>query len=124
MAIRQQKGTRFMDASKVIVITGASDGVGAAAARSLAKAGHQVVLAGRSPEKTKRVAAEPGADSHIADFADLGAVRALAATVQAKYPRIDVLANNAGESPPPGPGRSPSTGTSGRFRCTTSRRSC
>ena len=99
MAIRQQKGTMFMDASKVIVITGASDGIGAAAARSLAKAGHQVVLAGRSPEKTNRVAAELGADSHIAGFTDLGAVRALAATLQAKYPRIDVLANNAGGVP-------------------------
>ena len=54
------------------------------------------MLAGRSPEKTNRIAAELGADSHIADFADLGAVRALAATLQAKYPRIDVLASNAG----------------------------
>jgi NAD(P)-dependent dehydrogenase (short-subunit alcohol dehydrogenase family) len=85
-----------MGTSKVIVITGASDGIGAAAARSLAQAGHQIVLAGRSPDKTSRVAAELEADSHIADFADLGAVRALAATLQAKYPRIDVLANNAG----------------------------
>jgi NAD(P)-dependent dehydrogenase (short-subunit alcohol dehydrogenase family) len=85
-----------MGTSKVIVITGASDGIGAAAARSLAKAGHQVVVVGRSPEKTTRIAAELGADSHLADFADLGAVRELAATLQAKYPRIDVLANNAG----------------------------
>ena len=85
-----------MVTSKVIVITGASDGIGAAAARSLAQAGHQVVLVGRSPDKTNRVAAELEADSHVADFADLGAVRALAATLQANYPRIDVLANNAG----------------------------
>jgi NAD(P)-dependent dehydrogenase (short-subunit alcohol dehydrogenase family) len=85
-----------MDTSKVIVITGASDGIGAAAARSLTKAGHQVVLVGRSPEKTNRIAAELEADSHIADFADLGAVRDLAAILNAKYPRIDVLANNAG----------------------------
>jgi NAD(P)-dependent dehydrogenase (short-subunit alcohol dehydrogenase family) len=85
-----------MDAGKTIIITGASDGIGAAAARSLATAGHQVVLVGRSPEKTNRIAAELGADSHVADFADLGAVRALAATLRAEYPRIDVLANNAG----------------------------
>ncbi len=63
MAIRQEKGTRFMDASKVIVITGASDGIGAAAARSLAKAGHQVAPVGRPPEKMNRVAAELGAES-------------------------------------------------------------
>jgi NAD(P)-dependent dehydrogenase (short-subunit alcohol dehydrogenase family) len=85
-----------MGTSKVIVITGASDGIGAAAARSLARAGHQVVVVGRSPEKTNRIAAQLRADSHVADFADLGAVRALADTLQAKYPRIDVLANNAG----------------------------
>ena len=81
---------------KVIVITGSSDGVGAAAARSLAQAGHQIVLVGRSPEKTSRIAAELSADAHIADFADLGAVRTLAAALLARYPRIDVLANNAG----------------------------
>jgi NAD(P)-dependent dehydrogenase (short-subunit alcohol dehydrogenase family) len=88
-----------MGTSKVIVITGASDGIGAAAARSLAQAGHQVVVVGRSPEKTNRIAAELRADSHVADFTDLGAVRELAATVRAKYPRIDVLANNAGGVP-------------------------
>ena len=81
---------------KVIVITGSSDGVGAAAARILAQAGHQIVLVGRSPEKTSRIAAELSADAHIADFADLGAVRTLAAALLARYPRIDVLANNAG----------------------------
>jgi NAD(P)-dependent dehydrogenase (short-subunit alcohol dehydrogenase family) len=85
-----------MEAGKTIVITGASDGIGAAAARSLAMAGHQVVLVGRSPEKTNRIAAELEADSHVADFTDLGAVRTLAATLRAKYPRIDVLASNAG----------------------------
>lgn len=85
-----------MDTSKVIVITGASDGTGAAAARALGKIGHQVVLVGRSPDKTHRIATELRVDSHITDSADLDAVRALAATLQAKYPRIDVLANNAG----------------------------
>jgi len=89
-----------MATSKVIVITGASDGIGAAAARSLVQAGHQVVLVGRSPEKTNRIAAELQADAHVADFADLGAVRALAATLKEEYPRIDVLANNAGRVPP------------------------
>ena len=99
MAIRQEKDARFMDTSKIIVITGASDGIGAAAARALAKAGHQVVLVGRSPDKTNRIAAELRADAHLADFTDLGAVRALAADLLAKYPRIDVLANNAGGVP-------------------------
>jgi NAD(P)-dependent dehydrogenase (short-subunit alcohol dehydrogenase family) len=88
-----------MDTGKVIVITGASDGIGAAGARALAADGHQVVLVGRSPEKTNRIAAELDADSYVADFADLGAVRALAGTLRERYPRIDVLVNNAGGVP-------------------------
>ncbi|MGN7150444.1 SDR family NAD(P)-dependent oxidoreductase [Arthrobacter sp. SAFR-179] len=81
---------------RTIVITGASDGIGAAAARTLAKAGEQVVVVGRSAEKTRALAGEIGADSYLADFADLAQVRELAAQLKEKYPRIDVLANNAG----------------------------
>ena len=82
--------------SRTIVITGASDGIGAAAARTLAAAGHEVVIVGRSPEKTRAVAEEVGAPFHVADFADLSQVRALARDLQEAHPRIDVLANNAG----------------------------
>ncbi|KRE88123.1 short-chain dehydrogenase [Arthrobacter sp. Soil764] len=81
---------------RTIVITGASDGIGAAAARTLAKAGEQVVVVGRSAEKTRALAGEIGADFYLADFADLAQVRELAAKLEEKYPRIDVLANNAG----------------------------
>ena len=81
---------------QAIVITGASDGIGAAAARQLAARGEKVILVGRSQAKTAAVAAELGAPYHLADFADLGQVRQLAAELQAAYPRIDVLANNAG----------------------------
>ncbi|MCV7077425.1 SDR family NAD(P)-dependent oxidoreductase [Mycobacterium szulgai] len=81
---------------KTIVITGASDGIGAAAARQLSRNGHNVVVVGRSGAKTKAVAAELGADYFVADFADLSQVRALADKIRAEYPRIDVLANNAG----------------------------
>jgi NAD(P)-dependent dehydrogenase (short-subunit alcohol dehydrogenase family) len=81
---------------KTIVITGASDGIGAAGARQLHADGHQVVVVGRSPEKTKAVAEELGADGHVADFARLDEVRGLAAELDAAYPTIDVLANNAG----------------------------
>lgn len=82
--------------SKVIIITGASDGIGAAAARALKSAGHTVVLVGRSPEKTAAIARELHAESFVADFADLDQVRQLAADLQSRYSRIDVLANNAG----------------------------
>ncbi|MGO9509878.1 MAG: SDR family NAD(P)-dependent oxidoreductase, partial [Mycobacterium sp.] len=82
--------------SKTIVLTGASDGIGAAAARKLTADGHQVVLVGRSKAKTTAIASELGADYYLADFADLASVRALAASLLERYPRIDVLANNAG----------------------------
>ncbi|XAS68097.1 SDR family NAD(P)-dependent oxidoreductase [Micrococcaceae bacterium Sec5.7] len=82
--------------ARTIVITGASDGIGAAAARALAKAGERVVVVGRSAEKTKAVAEELGADYFVCDFADLSQVRSLAVALKEKYPRIDVLANNAG----------------------------
>ena len=81
---------------RTIIITGASDGIGAAAARALAAGGDTVVVVGRSPKKTAAVAEELGVDHLIADFAKLDDVRALAATILERYPRIDVLANNAG----------------------------
>ncbi|MDR6509025.1 SDR family NAD(P)-dependent oxidoreductase [Arthrobacter oryzae] len=83
-------------AARTIVITGASDGIGASAARTLAKAGELVVVVGRSAEKTRAVAEEIGVDHFVSDFADLSQVRTLAAQLKEKYPRIDVLANNAG----------------------------
>ena len=83
-------------ASKTIVITGASGGIGAAAARRLHADGHHVVIVGRSPDKARQVAGELGADSFIADFARLDDVRRLGAELEGAYPRIDVLANNAG----------------------------
>jgi NAD(P)-dependent dehydrogenase (short-subunit alcohol dehydrogenase family) len=85
-----------MNEAKVIVVTGASDGIGAAAARRLHRDGHQVVVVGRSPGKTQAVAGEIGADHYVADFTRLDEVRELAAALNAAYPRIDVLANNAG----------------------------
>jgi NAD(P)-dependent dehydrogenase (short-subunit alcohol dehydrogenase family) len=55
-----------------------------------------VVVVGRSAGKTRAVAQEIGADYFVSDFADLSQVRALAAQLREKYPRIDVLVNNAG----------------------------
>jgi len=78
-----------------IVITGGSSGIGAAAARALRAQGATVAITGRSPE-TARLAAEIGCDHFLADFAKFKDVRALASQLLAKYPRIDVLANNVG----------------------------
>ncbi|MDT0443844.1 SDR family NAD(P)-dependent oxidoreductase [Streptomyces johnsoniae] len=82
--------------SKVIVITGASDGIGATAARLLNQRVHEVIVVGRSPRKTAAVAAELGVNHFVADFARLDDVRKLAADLDAAYSRIDILANNAG----------------------------
>ncbi|OBI43600.1 SDR family NAD(P)-dependent oxidoreductase [Mycobacterium colombiense] len=81
---------------RTILITGASDGIGAAAARRMRRAGENVVLVGRSESKTAAMAAELDADYFLADYADLSQVRALADKIRAAYPRIDVLGNNAG----------------------------
>lgn len=83
-------------AGRTIVITGASDGIGAAAARALASSGESVVLVGRSAEKTAALADELAVPFHLADYSQLIQVRRLAAELDETYPRIDVLANNAG----------------------------
>ncbi|NUL46998.1 SDR family NAD(P)-dependent oxidoreductase [Cellulosimicrobium funkei] len=83
-------------ARRTVIITGASDGIGAAASRKLVNAQTRLILVGRSPEKTRAVAAETGAEYHLADFTRLDEVRELAATLLRNCDRIDVLANNAG----------------------------
>ena len=80
---------------KVVVITGGSSGIGAAAARALREQGAVVAITGRSAQ-TELLAKEIGADAFLADFAKFSEVRTLASRLLAKYPRIDVLANNAG----------------------------
>ncbi|HEY4266937.1 MAG TPA: SDR family NAD(P)-dependent oxidoreductase [Galbitalea sp.] len=81
---------------KTIVITGASSGIGAIAARELSNAGWEVAVVGRNPERTRAVAASVGGTPFLADYDRLDDVRALAAALLEQYPVIDVLANNAG----------------------------
>lgn len=83
---------------KTILITGASDGIGAAAARQLATRGHRLLLTGRSKDKTEAVAQELGAKAFVADFSNLSEVRQLAQEVKTELAGagLDVLANNAG----------------------------
>ncbi|WP_224996202.1 SDR family NAD(P)-dependent oxidoreductase [Cesiribacter sp. SM1] len=80
---------------KVIVITGGSSGIGAAAARVLTGMGAQLVISGRSGE-TKRLAAELNCDYYLVDYTSFTAVRQFAQSLLDKYPRIDVLVNNVG----------------------------
>src|SRR4051794_9035084 len=81
---------------RTVVVTGASDGIGAATARALARGGHEVVVVGRSPDRTAAVADELGAARHVVDYADLAAVAGVADRLAAEHPRLDVLVNNAG----------------------------
>ena len=81
---------------RVVVITGASGGVGAAAARTLADQGDTVVVVGRDPARTQLVANQIGAQHFVADYAELDDVRRLSVDLHNNVEHIDVLANNAG----------------------------
>ena len=86
---------------KVVIVTGASRGIGAAAAQALGKAGAIVVLTARDGARTEAVArqiAEAGGQAHASacDVSDHAAVEALAAQTEARFGRIDALINNAG----------------------------
>ncbi|MHA7274837.1 SDR family NAD(P)-dependent oxidoreductase [Arthrobacter sp. TMT4-20] len=83
---------------KNILVTGASDGIGAEAARQLVARGHRVLITGRSKEKIDRVARATGAKAFTADYTRLDDVRRLADEVKAELDGtgLDVLANNAG----------------------------
>lgn len=93
---KQMLTYRCRNVGRTIVITGASDGLGAAAARRLKQDGHRVIIVGRSKAKTESLAKDIGAESATADFCSLADVRRLATQLVQCCPRIDVLANNAG----------------------------
>lgn len=83
---------------KVVVITGASRGIGAAAVRAFAAAGARVVLMARDAAKIVDLAAEigPGALALPCDVADWPAFEAATQAAQIHFGSIDVLINNAG----------------------------
>jgi retinol dehydrogenase 12 len=89
---------------KVVLITGATNGIGKVAATELAKQGATVVIVGRSAEKTlatvKEIQEATGhqqqVDYLLADLSSMADVRRLAAEFKKKYSRLDVLINNAG----------------------------
>ncbi|HVE78591.1 MAG TPA: SDR family oxidoreductase, partial [Gemmatimonadaceae bacterium] len=86
---------------RVVLVTGATDGVGKETARELAARGAHILVHGRDPGTTERTAAriaQAGARATplVADLASLGQVRRLADDVKAATPRLHVLVNNAG----------------------------
>lgn len=87
----------------MILITGATDGIGLESARELARRGHELVLHGRNAEKVHRAcdtvwAVAPHARLHMAhaDLADLADVERMARDLVVRLPGLDVLINNAG----------------------------
>ncbi len=83
-------------AGRTILVTGASDGIGAEAAKVLADKGATVYVTGRSAEKLAPIAEAVGTEPLVADFSRLDDVRRLAAAVGERVEKIDVLMNNAG----------------------------
>lgn len=88
---------------KWVLITGGTAGIGKQAAIALLQQGAHVVIVGRNPEKTKGVVEElktrtssPNLDFLLADLSSVAEVRRVAQEYQARFPRLDVLLNNAG----------------------------
>ena len=91
-------------ANKVVVITGASSGLGEATARLLAKRGARLVLGARRLERLEKLAAEIAAAggeaiAHATDVARRADVEKLIQAAHDKFGRVDVLVNNAGIMP-------------------------
>src|SRR5262249_9164984 len=88
---------------KVILITGATDGIGKAAAAEFAKRGATLTIVGRNKEKTSQVPKElkessgnQDLNSIICDLSRMADVKRAAETFKATHDKLDVLVNNAG----------------------------
>ena len=86
---------------RVALVTGASSGLGAQFARTLARAGAGVVLAARRVERLKSLRAEieaDGGDAHVValDVTDIDSIKAAVAHAETEMGSIDILVNNSG----------------------------
>ena len=90
--------------SKVVLITGASSGIGEASARLLGKAGHHLVIGARRTDRLEAIATAIRAEGGSVEFTSLDvtsadAVQAFVDFALEKHGRIDVMINNAGVMP-------------------------
>ncbi|WP_286303056.1 SDR family NAD(P)-dependent oxidoreductase [Vibrio apostichopi] len=88
---------------KIILITGATDGIGLETAKALTQQGHHVLIHGRNPAKVHKVVTALSRlsknaiiESYITDLSTLSEVEALATQIQSDHKRLDILINNAG----------------------------
>lgn len=90
-----------MALDKVILITGASSGIGAGIARELGRAGADLVLGARRTDRLERLAAEIGGRTLVRrlDVTDRADVAAFAQAARERFGRVDVIVNNAGVMP-------------------------
>jgi len=87
---------------KVAIVTGASRGIGAAAAEALAAAGARVMLAARDGALAAEVAGRIGGKAMACDVADYGAVECMVAATEQQLGPVELLVNNAGVIEPIG----------------------
>ncbi|WP_442943835.1 SDR family NAD(P)-dependent oxidoreductase [Nocardia sp. NBC_00508] len=99
----QEKALRAAVDGQIVLVTGASHGIGKASARKLAAAGATVLLVARSADELDRLAAEITAAGGVAhayptDLTDMDAVERLGCALLDEHGRLDVVINNAGKS--------------------------
>lgn len=92
--------------NKIVLVTGASSGIGLKTAQSFLDAGATVVLTGRREDKLKEAAAGAAEGQALCvscDVSDAGDVDRLYAAIKDRFGRLDVVFNNAGNNVPPAP---------------------
>lgn len=100
----EQAGPTDLPATqKVMLVTGATGGIGQVTALELARLGHRVLLTARNAAKGEAVRAEiqtqtgnPALELYVGDLSRMADVRRIALEVRARHARLDVLVNNAG----------------------------
>jgi NAD(P)-dependent dehydrogenase (short-subunit alcohol dehydrogenase family) len=92
--------------NKIVLVTGASSGIGLKTAQSFLDSGAKVVLTGRREDKLKEAAANASEGQAMCvpcDVSDAGDVDRLYAAIKDRFGRLDVVFNNAGNNVPPAP---------------------